>query len=75
MSGHLRVIAPGLATSVQDTGRFGYQRFGVPTAGVLDRVAMAAANTVVGNAPDMAVLEMLYMGATLEILAESTRVA
>jgi len=75
MSARLRVIAPGLATSVQDAGRFGYQRFGVPTAGVLDRVAMAAANTIVGNAPDMAVLEMLYLGATLEVVAESTRVA
>lgn len=75
MSAHLRVIAPGLATSVQDAGRFGYQRFGVPTAGVLDRVAMAAANTIVGNEPDTAVLEMLYLGATLEVAAESVRVA
>ena len=75
MSAHLRVIAPGLATSVQDAGRFGYQRFGMPTAGVLDRLAMAAANTIVGNAPDMAVLEMLYLGATLEVGAESVRVA
>jgi len=75
MSAHLRVIAPGLATSVQDTGRFGYQRFGVPTAGVLDRVAMAAANTIVGNEPDMAVLEMLYLGPTLEVAAGSVRVA
>ena len=74
MSGHLRVIAPGLATSVQDTGRFGYQRFGVPTAGVLDRVAMVAANTIVGNAPDVAVVEMLYLGATFEVAAESVRV-
>ncbi len=75
MSAYLRVIAAGLGTSVQDAGRFGYQRFGVPTAGVLDRVAMAAANTIVGNAPDTAVLEMLYLGATLEIAAESVRVA
>ncbi len=75
MSGHLRVVAAGLGTSVQDTGRIGYQRFGVPTAGVLDRVAMAAANMIVGNAADMAVLEMLYLGATLEVAAESARVA
>ncbi len=71
----LRVIAAGLATSVQDLGRFGYQRFGVPTAGALDRVAMAAANTIVGNRADTAVLEMLYLGATLEIAAESVRMA
>lgn len=75
MSAHLRVIAAGLGTSVQDAGRLGFQRFGVPTAGVLDRVAMAAANTVVGNPTDAAVLEMLYLGATLEVVAESARVA
>lgn len=71
----LRVIAPGLATSIQDLGRFGYQRFGVPTAGALDRVAMAASNTIVGNTPSTAVLEMLYLGATLEVVAESVRLA
>lgn len=75
MSAHLRVVAPGLGTSIQDAGRFGYQRFGVPTAGVMDRVAMAAANTIVGNAADTAVVEMLYLGATLEVAAESARVA
>ena len=75
MSGHLRVVAAGLGTSVQDAGRFGGQRFGIPTAGALDRVAMAAANTIVGNAPTTAVLEMLYVGATLEVLADSVRVA
>jgi biotin-dependent carboxylase-like uncharacterized protein len=73
MTGHLRVIVPGLGTTVQDGGRFGFQRFGVPTAGALDRVAMAAANTIVGNAPNAAVLEMLYLGATLEVQAESIR--
>jgi biotin-dependent carboxylase-like uncharacterized protein len=75
MTGYLRVIAAGLGTSVQDAGRPGFQCFGVPTAGAVDRVAMAAANTIVGNAPDAAVLEMLYLGATLEVLAESARVA
>lgn len=75
MSGHLRMISAGLGTSVQDAGRFGTQRFGIPTAGALDRVAMAAANAIVGNPPGTAVLEMLYMGATLEVVADSVRVA
>jgi biotin-dependent carboxylase-like uncharacterized protein len=75
MSGFLRIIAPGLGTSVQDTGRLGSQRLGIPTAGALDRVAMAAANTIVGNAPNTAVLEMLYTGATFEVVAASVRVA
>jgi biotin-dependent carboxylase-like uncharacterized protein len=75
MSGHLRVISAGLGTTVQDAGRFGGQRFGIPTAGALDRVAMAAANTIVGNPPATAVLEMLYVGATLEVVADSVRCA
>ena len=75
MTGHLRVIIPGLGTSVQDAGRFGQQRFGIPTAGALDRVAMAAANTIVGNPPNTAVLEMLYMGVTIEVVAASARIA
>ena len=75
MTGHLRVISAGLGTSVQDAGRIGGQRFGIPTAGALDRVAMAAANTIVGNPPTTAVLDMLYMGATLEVVADSVRVA
>ena len=75
MTGHLRVISAGLGTSVQDAGRVGGQRFGIPTAGALDRVAMAAANTIVGNPPTTAVLDMLYMGATLEVIADSVRVA
>lgn len=75
MTGYLRIISPGLGTTVQDAGRLGSQRLGIPTAGVLDRVAMAAANTIVGNAPDTAVMEMLYMGATFDVVAPSVRIA
>ena len=75
MTGHLRVISAGLGTSVQDAGRIGGQRFGIPTAGALDRVAMTAANTIVANPPTAAVLDMLYIGATLEVVADSVRVA
>ena len=48
----------GLVT-VQDRGRFGYQRFGFSTGGALDRDALAAANALVGNALGEAVLEIL----------------
>jgi biotin-dependent carboxylase-like uncharacterized protein len=75
MTGHLRVLSPGLGTSVQDAGRFGSQRLGIPTSGALDRVAMAAANAIVGNPPGTAVLEMLYLGATFEVMMPSVRLA
>jgi biotin-dependent carboxylase-like uncharacterized protein len=71
----LKVIAPGLSTTVQDAGRTGWQRFGVPVSGALDRVALAAANIVAGNAPGAAALECLYQGPTLEVAADGARVA
>lgn len=75
MSGALIVIAAGLSTTVQDEGRFGAQRFGVPVSGALDRVALAAANMVVGNLPGDAGLECLYQGPTLEVAVERIRAA
>lgn len=75
MTAMLLVIAPGLSTTVQDEGRFGWQRFGVPVSGALDPVALAAANVVVGNPPDEAGLECLFQGPTLEVTADSVRLA
>jgi len=60
---------PGAYTTIQDGGRFGFQKMGVPISGVLDPFAHAAANLLVGNPPDRAVLEITVMGPKLEILA------
>lgn len=59
------VIKPGLLTTVQDAGRFGYQSFGVPTAGVMDPRAQAAANLLLGNEAGEAVLETTLIGPEL----------
>lgn len=75
MTAALKVVSAGLATTVQDAGRFGFQRQGVPVSGALDRVALAAANVVVGNPVGAAALEMLYQGAVVEVMADSVRVA
>ena len=45
------ILEPGLMTSVQDAGRWGHQRFGVPVCGVRDQIARRFANTLVGNRP------------------------
>ena len=47
----LFVVDPGLLTTVQDLGRFGYQRVGIPPSGPMDRAAFIVANRLVGN-PD-----------------------
>ncbi len=75
MSAALRVFAPGLLTTVQDFGRVGYQRLGIPVGGALDPLCLRAANLIVGNPPDAAGLEMVGRGPTLTIEAESARLA
>ncbi|MFL9827937.1 biotin-dependent carboxyltransferase family protein [Rhodoplanes sp. SY1] len=71
----LRVVSPGPATTLQDAGRTGHQRFGIPVSGAMDQVALAAANVLVGNSFDTAALEIAYLGPTLAIEAESVRIA
>ena len=53
----LRVLSSGVRTTVQDLGRPGFARAGVPTAGALDRLSLMAANRAVGNPEDAAGLE------------------
>lgn len=62
----VRVIRPGLLTSVQDAGRYGFQKHGVIVSGVMDPLAHRIANMLVGNEETQATLEMTLKGATLE---------
>ena len=75
MTPALRVVAPGLHTTLQDLVRRGFQDVGVPVSGPLDRVSLTLANALVGNPPDAAALELLAQGPTLEVLAHSVRLA
>lgn len=68
MSDALRVLAPGLLTTVQDRGRSGWRHLGVPLAGALDPVAMELANRLVGNRSDAALLELSLQGPRLQLL-------
>lgn len=61
----LEVIDPGMAAAVQDFGRFGLKRFGVPSAGALDPLLLTCANLLLGNPPQAAGLEILAMGPAL----------
>jgi KipI family sensor histidine kinase inhibitor len=64
----LEVVSGGLLTTVQDLGRVGYQRYGVPVAGAVDAPAHRAANRLAGNAPEAATLECTVEGPTLRAL-------
>ena len=75
MIAHLKVRDAGMHTTLQDLGRFGFQSMGVPVSGALDSVSLILANRLVGNHANTAALENLYHGATLEVCADSVRVA
>ncbi|WP_407316064.1 biotin-dependent carboxyltransferase family protein [Pseudomonas sp. nanlin1] len=61
----IKVIKPGLATSVQDLGREGYYHLGIPPSGALDQYALSAANQLVGNPAGAAGLECTLVGPEL----------
>jgi len=75
MTAGLKVLAPGLHTTVQDLGRPGYQAIGVPVSGALDGVSLRLANALVGNAPGTPALEVLLSGPTFEVAADTVRMA
>ncbi|WP_425060004.1 biotin-dependent carboxyltransferase family protein [Sporomusa carbonis] len=59
-------INPGFFTTIQDNGRWGYQAYGMPVAGAMDRYAYRVANLLVGNKAGAAVIEMTILGATFK---------
>ncbi len=61
----LAVQSAGFLCSIQDAGRFGYERFGVPVSGPMDGFAFSAANRLVGNPGTAAGLEFAYAGPVL----------
>lgn len=69
------VTAVGPATSVQDAGRFGAQRYGLTTSGAMDRISLAMVNTLAGNAPFAAAIEVGPFGASFTARNGAIRVA
>lgn len=66
-----KVLESGPFTTIQDSGRYGFQQFGIPVSGALDTFAHAAANVLVGNRETDAVLEITFMGPQLEVLSDA----
>ncbi len=59
------VLEGGIATTVQDAGRFGLYHLGMPPSGALDDFSFRVANLLVGNSETAAVLEATFNGPTL----------
>ena len=61
----IQVISPGLYTSIQDLGRFGFRNQGVPNSGAMDAMSARIANSLLNNAPESAVIETTINGPKL----------
>jgi len=72
---HLDIIDPGLFSTLQDAGRFGFQRFGISNSGAMDVAAMRIANALVANAPGEGVIEMTLTGIRFRVGAGPCRIA
>ena len=66
----MEILSPGILTSIQDLGRYGYGRYGVATSGALDPFSLRIANLLVGNRPDQAGLETMLLGPAIRVLAD-----
>jgi biotin-dependent carboxylase-like uncharacterized protein len=68
----LRVLRPGLLTTVQDLGRWGWQGQGVPVAGAMDAYSHRLANRLVGNPDGASALEVTLVGPEVQSDAHVT---
>src|SRR5439155_27056924 len=65
----IRILEPGPQTTIQDLGRPGHLRVGIPPSGPMDRRAFLLANRLVGNADGVAALECTVAGPRFEARA------
>lgn len=68
----IEVIKPGMLTSVQDLGRYGYRHIGVGVSGAMDDFAFTVANLLIGNSNEAAGLEVTLGGCVLKFTGTTT---
>jgi len=66
-----KVVKPGLFTTVQDLGRYGYLKYGVPISGAMDTFSLIAANLLVDNPANSACLEITLIGPEIQALTKT----
>ena len=67
----LEVLAAGAGMTIQDLGRSGWKRFGIPPGGAMDLESARQANLLVGNNAGAPVVELLFTGAKFLVLSFS----
>lgn len=66
----IRVVQPGIYSSIQDLGRIGYSKKGVPFSGAMDQYSSQLANVLLKNRKSDAVIEITYGQGKFEFLAD-----
>jgi antagonist of KipI len=61
----ITILKPGIMSSLQDLGRWGFQQYGVPIGGAMDKVTAALANIICANDENEAVIEMTLHGTSI----------
>lgn len=64
--GKMKILNPGLLSTIQDGGRFGYQQYGMPVAGAMDLHSLQLANWCVGNRGNEACIEATILGPSIQ---------
>ena len=60
--GGIKILEPGLLTSIQDSGITGFQKYGIGQSGAMDQISFALANQICGNEKNAACLETTLAG-------------
>ena len=66
----IKILKSGLFTTIQDKGRWDYQKFGMSVAGAMDQFAMRVANMLVDNEEFCAVIETTFLGPEIEFFCD-----
>ena len=66
----MEIMSPGMLTSIQDLGRYGFGRYGVAPSSALDFFSLRIANLMVGNREDQAGLETMLLGPRIKALSD-----
>lgn len=67
----LEILATGSGIALQDGGRIGWRRYGVPLGGAMDCYAMRAANQLLANRADAPLLEVMLQGARMRVVEDT----
>ena len=67
----ISILKPGVQTTVQDIGRYGYSHFGISSSGAADLFSFRLGNIIVGNPEELAGIEMTLLGGDFKFISDA----